>query len=401
MNIAHTARVGLIGLVSLLAVIPFTSSAATCPNLYPSTGSGQARNLSVGSHGTDVVELQTFLIAQGDLSSGLNTGYFGRLTEAAVKSWQAKNGVVSSGTAATTGYGAVGPRTRAKIASVCGTGGGTVSTNFSASPTSGDAPLVVTFSAYGIDDSRHLYVIDPGDGSSYGGGLGMFSSPKTGPSTHTYVSAGTYIAKLLQPSEVMTNCIGCPQPPPKVVGTVTITVTSGAQTVNNNFSTPTRTMLQVDFSDQMSLDDIRSFTSRLGLTLGGTVSPLVIFGVNYPSHPSAFSDLEALFASLKVQALVDQCEIYTRKEDVEKGYTRAVNAKCIFKNSIPAAKISSSLNAHSNVGISTSQAEILYWVDFPKGIQVSAVGTAQEWINILRQYPEVRSVKESVPPQLP
>ena len=39
------------------------------------------------------------------------TGYFGKLTQATVQSWQRSHGIVSSGTPTITGYGAVGPRT--------------------------------------------------------------------------------------------------------------------------------------------------------------------------------------------------------------------------------------------------------------------------------------------------
>ncbi|MBI4090929.1 MAG: peptidoglycan-binding protein, partial [Candidatus Komeilibacteria bacterium] len=78
-----------------------------------------SKNLSLGNRGSDVVQLQNFLIAQGDLASGNNTGYFGRLTQAAAKKFQCRNNIVCSGFPATTGYGAVGPRTRATIALVC------------------------------------------------------------------------------------------------------------------------------------------------------------------------------------------------------------------------------------------------------------------------------------------
>ena len=50
---------------------------------------------------------------------GFGDRRFGKLTEAAVQQWQSSHGLVSSGTAATTGYGAVGPKTRAAIASAC------------------------------------------------------------------------------------------------------------------------------------------------------------------------------------------------------------------------------------------------------------------------------------------
>ena len=51
------------------------------------------RNLTVGVRGDDVVCLQEMLISEGHLAAGLNTGYFGNLTKAAVAKWQAANGV--------------------------------------------------------------------------------------------------------------------------------------------------------------------------------------------------------------------------------------------------------------------------------------------------------------------
>ena len=77
-----------------------------CPSL--------TRTLSFGSSGADVASLQTFL--------GISpaTGYFGSITQNAVEQWQAQNGVVSSGTPATTGYGVVGPHTEAAIGNACG-----------------------------------------------------------------------------------------------------------------------------------------------------------------------------------------------------------------------------------------------------------------------------------------
>jgi peptidoglycan hydrolase-like protein with peptidoglycan-binding domain len=74
------------------------------------------RNLGRGSRGTDVSTLQGFLISAGLLENGSATGYFGLLTEHAVQGWQAAHGLIASGSPSTTGYGAVGPRTRAALA---------------------------------------------------------------------------------------------------------------------------------------------------------------------------------------------------------------------------------------------------------------------------------------------
>jgi peptidoglycan hydrolase-like protein with peptidoglycan-binding domain len=96
-----------------------TSSAPTAPK--PSLSSAITRTLSKGMSGPDVLTIQQFLISQALLSADSATGYFGALTEAAVKKFQMHSKIVSSGTPSTTGYGAVGPKTRAVIALLGGT----------------------------------------------------------------------------------------------------------------------------------------------------------------------------------------------------------------------------------------------------------------------------------------
>ena len=74
------------------------------------------QTLSLGSRGDDVRNLQTFLSQFKDIyPEGLITGYFGPLTEKAVQRWQTKHNIVTSGTSETTGYGRIGPKTRAKL----------------------------------------------------------------------------------------------------------------------------------------------------------------------------------------------------------------------------------------------------------------------------------------------
>src|SRR3989344_6006684 len=159
------------------------------------------RTLQRGARGDDVSRLQEFL--------GITpTGYFGTMTEAAVQSLQAEEGVTSTGTAATTGYGMVGAKTRAALIRRCGGGGGGNSQSFSASPTYWVAPLQVTFrSSVGGD----AYSIDFGDGQT--GGINFIPDnadcqivPPTGSgyplcsgkyiASHTYTSNGTYTATL-------------------------------------------------------------------------------------------------------------------------------------------------------------------------------------------------------------
>jgi len=81
------------------------------------------RSLALGSTGADIKLLQQylntngFIIAQsGPGSPGNESTYFGSLTVKAVQRFQAQNGIVTSGSSETTGYGAVGPKTRGVFA---------------------------------------------------------------------------------------------------------------------------------------------------------------------------------------------------------------------------------------------------------------------------------------------
>ena len=71
-------------------------------------------SLALGSSGAQVTALQTILTKDGDYTGPI-TGYFGALTEAAVEKFQAAQGIVSYGSPDTTGYGAVGPKTRGAL----------------------------------------------------------------------------------------------------------------------------------------------------------------------------------------------------------------------------------------------------------------------------------------------
>jgi len=88
---------------------------------FSSNAFAAERSLSLGLSGGDVTALQTLLISKGYLSSGKNTGYFGALTQTALKKFQCDNGIICSNTAGP-GYGVYGPKTRAIL-----TGGGAVS----------------------------------------------------------------------------------------------------------------------------------------------------------------------------------------------------------------------------------------------------------------------------------
>lgn len=95
--------------------IPPASSppASSVPTIPSSVKHVFAKTLFRGSKGTDVSKLQEFLKKDSALyPEGLVTGFFGPATERAVQKFQIKYGVVTSGNAKTTGFGAVGPKTR-------------------------------------------------------------------------------------------------------------------------------------------------------------------------------------------------------------------------------------------------------------------------------------------------
>ena len=85
-----------------------------------------AKILSVGIASNDVKRLQqvlnadpdTKIAASGAGSPGKETTYFGSLTRAALQKFQCKQKIICSGTPSTTGYGNLGPKTRAKIQEV-------------------------------------------------------------------------------------------------------------------------------------------------------------------------------------------------------------------------------------------------------------------------------------------
>lgn len=142
----------------------------------PSTSSGSCYTggpAKPGSSGANVTALQQFLAADASVyPEGKVTGYYGALTQAAVGRWQAKNGIVSSGSPSTTGFGSVGPRTAAAMAASCG--GGSSSSDpvvggfIKVSPVTGEPPLKVNVEAT-INSVKSclaaVYTLNWGDGS--------------------------------------------------------------------------------------------------------------------------------------------------------------------------------------------------------------------------------------------
>ena len=186
------------------------------------------RTLDQGISGDDVKEVQAFLgVSQ--------TGYFGPMTAKAVAAFQADEGLSQ--------VGIIGPMTRAAFARRCGWGDH--NSTFSASPTSGAAPLTVNFN-YPADNGNDLaqYAVSFGDGTS---GQMQFIVPPCAPpgpgimvppnycrgsfsTSHTYTANGTYTAQLIKsdpggcPGNISDpSCLGAPASR-EIVGTVTISV---------------------------------------------------------------------------------------------------------------------------------------------------------------------------------
>src|SRR3989344_3397255 len=70
----------------------------------PSGVLAAARPLSLGLSGADVTSLQKSLIANGYMASRYATGYFGTLTDTALKKFQCDKEIICSGPSAN-GYG--------------------------------------------------------------------------------------------------------------------------------------------------------------------------------------------------------------------------------------------------------------------------------------------------------
>jgi peptidoglycan hydrolase-like protein with peptidoglycan-binding domain len=95
-------------LVAALGLALVAATVISAPT--PADAATYVRDLTVGSTGADVVQLQTFLVARGQLVMpvGVPMGYFGPLTRAALARYQASVGIVPPA-----GY--FGPITRANL----------------------------------------------------------------------------------------------------------------------------------------------------------------------------------------------------------------------------------------------------------------------------------------------
>jgi peptidoglycan hydrolase-like protein with peptidoglycan-binding domain len=99
---------------------PLAGEEEVVPAPTPTIAHTFSHDLSPYSRSSEVTVLQNFLITRGYLASGNATGYFGPLTTTALQNFQRAQGIVTSGTPATTGFGNFGPQTRQAVNSLLG-----------------------------------------------------------------------------------------------------------------------------------------------------------------------------------------------------------------------------------------------------------------------------------------
>lgn len=140
-----------------------------------------SRSLDVGANGNDVAELQAYLALDSAIyPEGLVTGYFGSLTQAAIQRFQVAQGIVSSGSPTTTGYGRVGPQTMARLNALMISG----QTSWDAVPV-----LSVPLVQYGNTNATFTWATsEPTRGQVYYDSVPLRSDEATGPKQQPFVS---------------------------------------------------------------------------------------------------------------------------------------------------------------------------------------------------------------------
>jgi len=237
-----TALQQAVGSSSAGASVPV--AAGQCPLI--------SRTLKQGASGDDVTRLQAFLARDPSVyPEGKVTGYFGALTEAAVKKFQCKNSIVCDGSPESTGYGVVGPRTAAILALQCPAGGGSsgglnVGGYIRVTPIVGGAPLNVTVETH-VNTTKSCtgatYELLYGDNSP----IVTIQVPSSACNelvqnlNHTYIAPGVYTITLRAGVHQSTATVtvggqGIGTPTVSTSDTFSATPTSGAAPLNVSFT---------------------------------------------------------------------------------------------------------------------------------------------------------------------
>lgn len=120
------SKKGIFGAVAVgtLATLALAGPALTAQ--AQSVSAALTSQMQFGAQGAQVSNLQTLLSTDTTVyPEQLVTGYYGSLTQSAVQRFQCREGIVCSGTVASTGYGRVGPSTLMRLNSYI-TAGGTI-----------------------------------------------------------------------------------------------------------------------------------------------------------------------------------------------------------------------------------------------------------------------------------
>lgn len=226
-----------------------TGTTGTTGTVVTQTGGTQtvqcpfiSRTLRVGATGNDVSRLQSFLaIDPAIYPEAQASGYYGPLTEAAVKRFQCKNKIVCDGTPDSTGYGVTGPRTAAILALQCPAGGAipvgggaSVGGFIKVTPVSGAAPLTTQVQATvntTASCSSATYTVNWGDntGEAQIPVPANVCQPIVQNLSHTYNNPGTYTVTLRSGAHSTSATV-------VVTAPVTTTTPSTGQTYVGNFS---------------------------------------------------------------------------------------------------------------------------------------------------------------------
>lgn len=159
------------GLTNTAPAVTSAPAPAAAPQATSASVTGQfVSSLNIGSESGEVTALQTLLIKLGFLS-GSPTGYYGSLTFAAVKKFQAAKGIAQ--------LGFTGPQTRAALNSAAGAADtSTAATTAPSTPSAGsDGYVFKNFMGYGEDPSDGPDVMELQKRLA---SLGYFSGEATG-----------------------------------------------------------------------------------------------------------------------------------------------------------------------------------------------------------------------------